>query len=196
LETTPDFYAEEDEKQNKASFGFLFKYLRPYRKFLTQLFLGLLAGSLLQLIFPFLTQSIVDYGISNRDIGFVYLVLIAQLMLFTGRTAIEFIRGWILLHISTRINISLISDFLIKLMKLPIRFFDIKMIGDLMQRIGDHTRIQNFLTSTSLSILFSVFNLLIFGGNFSFLQPVQFFLFLYLEALCMLYGLSCFHEKT
>lgn len=187
LETTPDFYAEEGEKQKKASFRFLFKYLRPYKKFLTQLFLGLLAGSLLQLIFPFLTQSIVDYGISNRDIGFVYLVLIAQLMLFAGRTAVEFIRGWILLHISTRINISLISDFLIKLMKLPIRFFDIKMIGDLMQRIGDHTRIQNFLTSTSLSILFSVFNLVIFGAILAFYNLKIFLVFLFGSALYALW---------
>ncbi len=179
LEPTPDFYASEDEKTNKASFRFLFSYLRPYKKFLIQLFLGLLAGSLLQLIFPFLTQSIVDFGIANRDIDFVYLVLIAQLMLFSGRTAIDFIRGWILLHISTRINISLISDFLIKLMKLPIRFFDIKMIGDLMQRIGDHTRIENFLTSTSLEILFSVFNLIIFAAVLIFYSMKIFVVFLF-----------------
>jgi len=179
LEPTPDFYAAEDEKPNKASFGFLFSYLRPYKKFLIQLFLGLFVGSLLQLIFPFLTQSIVDFGIANRDIGFVYLVVIAQLMLFTGRTAIDFIRGWILLHISTRINISLISDFLIKLMKLPIRFFDIKMIGDLMQRIGDHRRIENFLTSTSLDILFSVFNLIIFGAVLIFYSMKIFLVFLF-----------------
>jgi ATP-binding cassette subfamily B protein len=178
LEPTPDFYSANDEKQDKKSFRFLFSYLRPYKKFLIQLFLGLLAGSLLQLIFPFLTQSIVDFGIANRDISFVYLVLIAQLMLFTGRTAIDFIRGWILLHISTRINISLISDFLIKLMKLPIRFFDIKMIGDLMQRIGDHTRIENFLTSTSLDILFSVFNLLIFAAVLIFYSFKIFAVFL------------------
>ena len=130
------------------------------------------------MIFPFLTQSIVDFGIANRDISFVYLVLVAQLMLFTGRTTIDFIRGWILLHISTRINISLISDFLIKLMKLPIRFFDIKMIGDLMQRIGDHTRIENFLTSTSLDILFSVFNLIIFAAVLVFYSVKIFIVFL------------------
>ncbi|MBN1252879.1 MAG: peptidase domain-containing ABC transporter [Bacteroidales bacterium] len=179
LEPTPDFYKAEDEKTNKANFKFLFSYLRPYKKFLTQLFLGLFAGSLLQLIFPFLTQAIVDFGIANRDISFVYLVVIAQLMLFTGRTAIDFIRGWILLHISTRINISLISDFLIKLMKLPIRFFDIKMIGDLMQRIGDHTRIENFLTSTSLNILFSVFNLIIFAAVLIFYSMKIFVVFLF-----------------
>jgi len=187
LEPAPDFYAVVDEKQNKASFRFLFQYIKPYKKLITQLFLGLLAGSLLSLIFPFLTQSIVDYGISNRDINFIYLVLIAQLMLFIGRTAIEFIRGWILLHISTRINISLISDFLIKLMKLPIRFFDTKMIGDLMQRIGDHTRIQNFLTSTSLNILFSVFNLLIFGFILVFYNMTIFLVFLFGSSLYALW---------
>ena len=178
LEPTPDFYAAKDEKPNKSSFGFMFQYVRPYRKLIIQLLLGLLAGSLLSLIFPFLTQSIVDYGISNRDIAFVYLVLIAQLMLFIGQTAIEFIRGWILLHISTRVNISLISDFLIKMMKLPIRFFDSKMIGDIMQRIGDHSRIQNFLTSTSLNILFSVFNLVIFGAILAFYNLKIFLVFL------------------
>ncbi len=163
LEPTPDFYAQKGDKQNKASFKFLFSYLNPYKKFIAQLFIGLIAGSLLQLLFPFLTQSIVDFGISNQNIGFIQLVLIAQLVLFASRTSVDFIRNWILLHISTRVNISLISDFLIKLMKLPIRFFDSKMIGDLMQRISDHRRIESFLTSTSLEILFSIFNLIIFG---------------------------------
>lgn len=187
LEPTPDFYETEGEKLKKDSFAFLFKYLKPYKKFLVQLFLGLLAGSSLQLIFPFLTQSIVDYGISNRDIGFVYLVLIAQLMLFFGQTAIEFIRGWILLHVSSRINISLISDFLIKLMKLPIRFFDIKMTGDLMQRIHDHDRIQNFLTSTSLSILFSVFNLVIFGAIMAIYSLKILLIFMFASLLYVLW---------
>jgi len=163
LETSPDFYTTEDEKTNKANFRFLLKYLIPYRKFFVQLIFALLAGSCLQLIFPFLTQSIVDYGISNQNIGFIYMVLVAQLFLYIGKTAIEFIRSWILLHVSTRINISLISDFLIKLMKLPIRFFDTKLIGDLMQRIGDHERIEHFLTSSTLNILFSFINFVIFG---------------------------------
>jgi ATP-binding cassette subfamily B protein len=163
LEPTPDFYAAEDEKINRKGFSFLFSYLKPYKKLIFQLFLGLLFGSLLQLIFPFLTQSVVDVGINNRNIGFVYLVLIAQLMLTLSSSAVEFIRGWILLHLGTRINIALISDFLIKLMRLPINYFDTKMTGDIIQRIGDHTRIQNFLTNSSLSILFSMFNILIFG---------------------------------
>ncbi len=163
LEPTPDFYKQEDEKLDKSKFKFLFSYLRPHKKFITQLILGMIVGSLLQLIFPFLTQSIVDIGISNQNIGFIYLVLIAQLVLFISRISVDFIRSWILLHISTRINISLISDFLIKMMKLPIGFFDTKMIGDIMQRIGDHTRIQSFLTTSTLNILFSMVNLVTFG---------------------------------
>ncbi len=141
----------------------MFSYLRPYKKIITQLFLGLLLGSLLQLIFPFLTQSIVDKGINNQDLSFVTLIIIAQLVLIFSRTIVEFIRSWILLHLGTRINISLISDFLIKMMKLPVSFFDSKMIGDLIQRIGDHRRIENFLTSSTLNILFSFVNLIIFG---------------------------------
>ena len=163
LEATPDFYQAEDEKPDKSGFKFLFSYLRPYKKIITQLFLGLLLGSLLQLIFPFLTQSIVDKGINNQDLGFVTLIIIAQLVLIFSRTIVEFIRSWILLHLGTRINISLISDFLIKMMKLPVSFFDSKMIGDLIQRIGDHRRIENFLTSSTLNILFSFVNLIIFG---------------------------------
>jgi ATP-binding cassette subfamily B protein len=178
LEPTPDFYKQEDEKIDKSNFHFLFSYLRPYKKFLFQLFLGLFFGSILQLIFPFLTQSIVDKGINNQDINFVYLVLIAQLVLFVSQTSVEFIRSWILLHISTRINISLISDFLIKLMKLSIGFFDTKMIGDILQRIGDHSRIESFLTSSTLNILFSMLNLVIFGIVLAIYNLKIFFIFL------------------
>jgi ATP-binding cassette subfamily B protein len=163
LETTPDFYAEEGEVVDKSSFRFLLSYLKPHRKYIIQLILGMLLGSILQLIFPFLTQSIVDVGINNNDINFIYLILIAQLVLFISRMSVDFIRGWILLHLSTRMNISLISDFLIKLMKLPLGFFDIKLIGDILQRIGDHRRIEHFLTTSSLNIMFSLFNLVIFG---------------------------------
>jgi len=163
LEPTPAFYEQEDEKSDRAKFSYIFRYLKPYRKYIVQLFLGLLLGSLLQLIFPFLTQSIVDYGISNQNLSFVTLILIAQLILFTSQTVVEFIRSWILLHITARINISMISDFLIKLMKLPIRFFDTKMIGDITQRIRDNSRIQSFLTSSTINTLFSFVNLIIFS---------------------------------
>jgi len=179
LEPTPDFYKADDESLNKSSFKFLFSYLRPYKNFLVQLAVGMLVGSLLQLIFPFLTQAVVDFGINNRDIDFITLVLIAQLALFLGRTFVEFVRSWILLHISTRINISLISDFLIKMMKLPIAFFDTKMIGDIMQRIGDHRRIENFLTTSTLSILFSMINLVIFGIILAIYDLRIFFIFVF-----------------
>lgn len=164
LEPTPDFYTHEGELIDKKGFVFLFKYLLPYRLFLFQLIIGLLLGSLFQLVFPFLTQSIVDIGIENQNIEFIWLILIGQLMIFLGQTIVSILQSWILLHVSTRINVSLISDFLIKLMKLPIAFFDAKMIGDLLQRIGDHSRIESFLTSSTLSILFSFVNLLTFGA--------------------------------
>ena len=163
IEPTPEFYRSEFEKDEKFGFGFIFKYLFKYKKFLIQLIIGLLAGSLLQLILPLLTQSIVDVGIKNQDLNFVYLILIAQLFLFIGKAALEIIRSWILLHLSTRINISLISDFFIKLMKLPISYFDVRMTGDLLQRINDHKRIERVLTTSSLTVLFSLFNLIIFS---------------------------------
>jgi len=163
VEPTPKFYQEEFEEDEKFGFSFIFKYLYKYKKFIAQLIIGLLAGSLLQLILPFLTQSVVDVGIKNQDLNFVYLILFAQLFLFVGKASLEIIRSWILLHLSTRINISLISDFFIKLMKLPISYFDVRMTGDLLQRINDHKRIERILTTSSLTVLFSFFNLIIFS---------------------------------
>ena len=165
LEPTEQFYAQNDTKAvpTQRRVKFLWSYLKKYKRFFTQLILGLLLGSLLQLVFPFLTQAIVDTGIGGKDIGFVWLVLLAEMMLLFSRTAIEFIRSKILLHISTRINISLISDFFIKLMKLPMKFFDTKLMGDLLQRIEDHRRVEQFLTSSSLNLLFSFFTFLVFG---------------------------------
>jgi len=163
FDPTPKFFELEAEGKQRGNFTFLFKYLRPHRKLVIQLIIGFIVGSLIQLIFPFLTQSIVDVGINTQDVNFIYLILAAQMMLFLSRMTVDFIRSWILLHISTRVNISIISDFLIKLMKMPIGFFDTKMIGDLLQRIGDHTRIERFLTSQSLNVIFSVFNILIFS---------------------------------
>ncbi len=171
LEPTPKFFQQDaplsfGEGSGERSFGFslLINYITPYKSFLTQLVIGLLAASLLDLIFPFLTQSIVDVGIQNQNISFIYLILFAQLFLFLGKTALELIRSWILLHLSTRINISLISDFFIKLMNLPISFFDVRMTGDIMQRINDHHRIERILTTSSLSVLFSLINMVIMGG--------------------------------
>ncbi len=163
LEPKPGFFEQESEKEYRPGFRFLFRHFRLYRKYVSQLILGLLLGSLIQLILPFLTQSIIDIGINNNDLGFIYLLLFAQLALVTGRMSVEFIRGWLLLHIGTRVNVSIISGFLHKLMSLPIAFFDTKLTGDILQRIDDNNRIEAFLTSATLSILFSFFNLLIFG---------------------------------
>ena len=163
LEPTPEFYESEDAEKKEYGFKFLFWYFKPYKKYIIQLLLGLGVGSLLQLIFPFLTQAVVDQGISYQNKNFVFLILIAQLVLFISQTTVELIRGWILLHMTSRINISLISDFLLKLMRLPIAFFDSKNTGDIIQRIYDHNRIQSFLSSTTLNTLFSAFNLIIFG---------------------------------
>ncbi len=179
LEPTAKFY-DLDFSKDKAKFGFKFlsKYVFKYKRFLWQLVIGLIAASLLQLIFPFLTQSIVDVGIKNQDIHFIYLILIAQLSLFIGRTAIEVIRSWILLHLSTRINISLVSDFFIKLMNLPIAFFDTRMTGDILQRINDHKRIERILTTSSLSVLFSMVNLIVFSFVLAYYNLMLFGIFL------------------
>lgn len=163
LETTTLFFQQKGEVVTRNRFKFLSNYFLPYRKLFGQLLLGLFLGSVLQLFFPFLTQAIVDTGIANQNINFIYLILLAQLMLLIGRTAVDFIRRWILLHISARINISLISDFFIKLMRLPMSFFDTKLLGDLLQRIEDHNRIERFLTAQTLNLLFSIFSLVIFS---------------------------------
>lgn len=179
MEPTPKLFASEFNEEEKIGLGFVLKYLFQYKSFLVQLTLGLLAGSLLQLLVPFLTQSIVDVGIRNRDINFIYLVLLAQIFLFIGRSSVEIIRGWILLHLSTRINISMISDFFIKLMKLPIAYFDVRMTGDILQRINDHKRIERILTTSSLTILFSIFNLFIFSIILFYYNIIIFSIFLF-----------------
>tara|TARA_R110002124_G_scaffold252236_1_gene417524 strand:+ start:6666 stop:8855 length:2190 start_codon:yes stop_codon:yes gene_type:complete len=176
--TTPKFFERNSEQKDRLDFTRLFEYLKPYKNLLGQLALGLGVGSVLQLIFPFLTQAIVDIGINTRDLNFIYIILIAQIMLFVGRMGVEFIRFWILLHMSTRINISILSDFLIKLMKLPMPYFDAKMTGDIMQRMEDHVRIQNFLTSQTLSTLFSFVNLLVFAVVLAYYNMLIFTVFL------------------
>lgn len=163
LEPTPEFYREEGESESKTGFGFLFPYLRPYRKLITQLILGFLTGSILSLLFPFLTQAIVDVGITTTNLSFIVLVLIAQLVLMVSQTAVGFIRSWIMLHVSARVSIALISDFLIKLMKLPVSFFETKLIGDLRQRIDDNQRIQLFLTSNVINMSFGIFMFVIYS---------------------------------
>jgi ATP-binding cassette subfamily B protein len=178
LEPTPAFYESSQESVPAYGFSRLLTYLWQYKKMLLQLLLGLVVSSGLQLMLPFLTQSVVDVGINTQNVSFVYLVLGAQLMLMAGRLTADFIRSWILLYISTRINLSILSDFLIKLMRLPLPFFDTKHLGDLMQRVGDHDRIESFLTGQTLTVLFSLVNLLIFGVVLAFYQVTIFGIFL------------------
>lgn len=167
-------------------FKFLFGYIKQYRRYFAQIILGLLLGSVLQLVLPFLTQSIVDVGIRNNDIGFIWLVLIGQLMLTFSRTAVDFIRRWLLLHISMRINISLVSDFFLKLLRLPMSFFDTKLMGDLLQRMNDHSRVNSFLTSQTLSVMFSLISFVVFGAVLFIYNS---FIFLVFLAGSIIYGI-------
>lgn len=167
LEPTPKFYQPDNDiftdNSQGLGWGLLLGYLRQQKQFIVQLFIGLLIGSLLQLIFPFLTQSIVDTGINTGNLQFIYIVLIAQFMLFFGRTVVDFIRSRILLHISTKINVSLLSDFWAKLTRLPLSYFDTKQTGDIMQRVNDHQRIEQFLTGSALNTMFSLFSIILFS---------------------------------
>jgi len=163
VEPSPAFDNIEEDQQAERNTGFIFSYLGHHKSQLLQIFLGLLAGSLLQLVVPFLTQSLVDIGIRHHDLSFIYLILFAQLMVFIGKTTVEVLRGYVILHLGSRINISLLSDFFAKLMKLPLGFFDTKRIGDILQRISDHQRIENFMTSGVINVVFSMINLFIFS---------------------------------
>ena len=195
LTPTKDFYSHVCEKlSEKRSFRFLFGYLRQYRKYFTQIILGLAIGCVLQLIMPFLTQWIVDIGIRHKDIGFIWLVLLGELMIVIGRTATDFVRRWLLLHISMRINISLVSDFFIKLLKLPMSFFDTKLMGDLLQRIGDHTRVQSFLTGQVLNIIFTFLSFIIFGIVLFIYNPLIFCIFA-VGSVCYAIWIASFLKK-
>jgi ATP-binding cassette subfamily B protein len=163
LKPTPDFYKDDFDLRSRASIRFLIDYFKPYKKYLVSLIANLVVGSAILLILPFLTQAVVDIGINNHNLQFIDLILIAQLVLVAGKTGIEFIRSWILLHIGSRINISLVSDYLNKMMKLPTSFFETKTTGDILQRVSDHSRIESFMTQSSFSLVFSAFNLLAFG---------------------------------
>lgn len=163
LETTPSFFERDGERVDKSSFSYVLSYVRKYRSLISQIILGFVLGSVIHLVLPFLMKSIVDVGINNADHNFIYLAVISLLILYLSQAAVEYFRGWIVLHVGARVNISLISDFLIKLTKLPIKFFDSRMTGDLLQRISDHASVQRFLTSTSLISIFSLFNFVIFS---------------------------------
>lgn len=154
---------EECDEEHKFKLRHFFNYVRPYKRLFVQVILGMLLGLVFTFIFPFLSQSLVDFGVMNNNLNFVYLVLGAQLILSISELSVGFIQNWILLHVTSRISIALISDFLTKMLKLPISFFDSKKTGDIMQRIGDHSRIQNFFTGTTISVFFSFLNFFVFA---------------------------------
>lgn len=189
LEPTPAFHERDEEAGDDALSGWslLRSYMRVHRPLLVQLFIGLLIGSIIQLALPFLTQAIVDTGIRTRNLNFIYLILVAQVTLFAGRTGVELLRRWILLHLSTRINVALVSDFLTKLLKLPVAFFEAKRIGDHLQRIRDHDRVESFLSTSSLNVLFSLFNLVLFGAVLGYYDATILLIFLGGSALYALY---------
>ncbi len=177
LEPTSHFHKQEGDKNKKLGWGLLIGQLSNQKRYIFQLILGLLVGSLLQLVFPYLTQSIVDTGINTQNIHFIYIVLLAQFMLTFSRSVVEFIRSRILLHISTKINIQLLSSFWMKLMRLPLNYFDTKSTGDIQQRLGDQKRIESFLTGSTLSTFFSLFTFLIFTVVLLQYNSMVFFIF-------------------
>ena len=183
LEPTPAFYREKGDEDKRLKLGYLLQYLRPYKSYLAQLALAMLTASVLSLILPFLTQSVVDKGIGTGNLSFVVMMLVAQVVLVLGQTANNLIRSWLMLHMTTRISISLISDFLSKLMRLPIVFFDSKMVGDIMQRIGDYDRIQSFLTGSLLSMAMAVVSFVIYGAVMGGYDPTILGIFLLGSAL-------------
>ena len=197
FETTPLFF-EQDAKQEikKSLFGFIFRYFQPYKRYLIQLFIGLFVTTLLQFAFPFLTQQIVDTGINTRNLSFITLILIAQLVLFISQSSIGIIRSWILLHTTSRVNLRMLSDFLMKLMNLPISFFDSKTTGDLLQRIRDHDRVQAFLSATTLDVLFSTITMLVFGLVLFYYNPLLFWTFFGFSILYILWILLFLKKRA
>ncbi|MEN0007050.1 MAG: cysteine peptidase family C39 domain-containing protein, partial [Bacteroidota bacterium] len=187
LETTPEFFERDSQKINKAGFGYILSYFSKYRVLITQIIMGLFLGSILQLIFPFLIKAIVDIGIDQTDMRFIYLVVLAQFILFITQVAVDYFRSWMLLHVGVRVNISMISDFLVKLTRLPIKFFTTRMTGDLLQRITDHERVQRFLTSTTLISIFSFFNFIAFAIVLAYWNATIFSVFLFGTALNLLW---------
>ena len=191
LSPGPDFYQiDEEEPELKLEWSKIFTYFFKYKKLFVQLILGMVLGTVLSLIAPFLTQSVVDIGINTKNISFINLILIAQLMLFVGSTAVAFIRSWIMLHISTRVNISILTDLLIKIMKLPMSFFDLKTHGDIMQRMSDQQRIESFLTGSTLNTLFSLVNMVIFGTLLIIYNKTIFLVFFVATVLYTLWIIS------
>lgn len=177
LEPNASFYKLEEDKTKNKNFGFLLPYLKPYKKLINQLLIGLFVGTIIQFIMPFLMQSVVDIGVNNRDIPFIYLILISQSVLFLSQTLVSIFREWLLLHLTGRFNIKMVSDFLFKMLKLPVNFFDTRNTGEHLQRIQDHTRVQNFVSSSSFNMLYSTILFIVFNIVLAFYSITIFLVF-------------------
>lgn len=194
VEPTPAFREQDEVEEEAASFWYIVEYLKPYRSLVVQLFLGLLGATVLSLFLPFLTQALVDTGIQQKDLAFVYIVLAAQIMFFVAKSAINLIRSWLLLHISVRLNIQIVSDFLARMVQLPLPFFESKNLGDILQRMDDNARIEQFLSGTLLNFIFSLAGLFSVGILVIFYSPTIFILFLGGSSLYVLW-IMLFLEK-
>jgi ATP-binding cassette subfamily B protein len=181
LRPTPAFYSAGDDEAlptHAAGIRQLLRHIMQYKSLLRQLLAGLCFGALIQLLLPFLTKGLVDIGIRGHDLRFVYLLLFGQLLIIVGQTSVELLRGWILLHITTRVNVAVLSEFLHKLLRLPLSFFDTKLTSDIIQRIEDHQRVEALLTNNSLNTLFSVITFLVFGIILYFYNASIYFVFI------------------
>jgi ATP-binding cassette subfamily B protein len=188
------FVKNEDNDNSKLNLGYVTRYMIKHKTQLNFIILTLILSSCIELLFPFFTQKIIDKGVSTKNIPFIYLVLIAQIVLFLSKIGLEFYRSWIFIHISSRISLSIISDFLVKLMKLPLRFFNTKNIGDLSQRIQDHKRIEEFLSKDLIQTLFSFFSIIIYSSILLYLNWTIFFVVFVATIIRMLW-ISIFLEK-
>lgn len=178
LEPNANFYKQKEDTTKNKGFGFLYPYLRPYKKLVNQLLIGLLVGTTIQFTMPFLMQSVVDVGVSTQNIPFIYLILISQLVLFASQTAVSIFREWLLLHITGRFNIKMVSDFLYKMLKLPVNFFDTRNTGEHLQRIQDHSRVQSFVSSSSFNMLYSIVLFVVFNFVLAYYNFKIFIVFL------------------
>lgn len=196
LEPAPDFYTEDDASETHSVWSGLIHYVKPYRWLIAQFMVGIIVGLILQVMFPFLSQALIDVGVQNQNLSFITLVLIAQMVLFVSQTLVQFIQSWIILQIGKRINVSLISDFLIRLMALPVGYFDSKNIGDLIQRIQDNNRVESFLTGSVLNIFFTFLTVIVFSGILLFYDTTIFMVFLIFTVLYILWIMAFMKRRA
>jgi ATP-binding cassette subfamily B protein len=179
FEPTMDFFSLDSNATKRDNLGILWKYISPYRPYIWQLLIGLMMVSLINIAMPFFTQRIVDYGVLAKDLSFIYIVLIAQLFFFTCTILISSVRNWITLHVVSRVNYRMVTDYLYKLFQMPISFFTSKQSGDLLQRVFDHETIDSFLGNNTANTLFGLFNLIVFSIILAYFDTTIFLVFFF-----------------